>query len=84
MTSGIDAVDVALSLARKNGTLKLEKFTTRFDTINGKAEVWAVSDEHGLLFIETEKLAAVRRAFPVKGAGAGSFQRLVSQFRKDK
>ena len=76
MTVGIDAVDVALAIARKRGTLTLEKFTTRFDTEAG----WSVSDDHGVLFVEPEKLAAVRRAFPVKGAGAGSFGRLKKQF----
>jgi hypothetical protein len=65
-----DATSVAIETAKPKGTLRLRSFRTRFGTT-----AWAVSDEHGLIFVEDTKATAVKRVFGPK-AGPGSFTRL--------
>ena len=74
---GIDVSTVAIECAKKQGTLTLKPFTTRFDTT-----AWAVSDDHGLICVETTKTEAVRRCFGPT-AGPGSFRRLVQQHKEE-
>jgi myo-inositol-hexaphosphate 3-phosphohydrolase len=74
---GIDAIDVAIAVGKKRGTLTLRPFATRFDTT-----AWSVSDEHGVLFVEDEKAEAVKRVFGSQ-AGPGSFGRLVQQHKEE-
>jgi hypothetical protein len=74
---GIDAIDVAIAVGKKRGTLRLVSFGTRFDTT-----AWGVSDEHGVIFIEEKKAEAVKRVFGSQ-AGPGSFGRLVQQHKEE-
>ena len=49
----LSSTDVALSVARKNGTLRIEPFTTRF------GETWfSVNDDHGMIEVFSTRTEA--------------------------